>query len=178
MFPLTIFDTFSSTPSVQACCTLCCHRTVLSMRKRRASPSGSRIRILCSEASRGRTLSRGGFLDRWQRGQSQAWPYSRSAVVVSTQPPWNTSRQSSHCTMAPEGAFWQTQTLSVQQFSAGRSLDSFEALRANKMSISLWRTSARAVICDERKFNLFNEMNNSHSHSATWHQIICHYQLL
>lgn len=137
MFPLTIFDTFCSTPSVQACWTLCCHRTVLSMRNLRASPSGSRTRILCSEAIRGKTLSRGGFFDRWQYGQSQAWPYSSSAGVV-TQPQWKSSRQSSHCTIGPDGAFWQTQTQSAQQFSAGRSLDSFEARRANKISISLW----------------------------------------
>jgi len=155
MFPLTIFDTFFSTSSVHACWTRCCHRTVLSMRKRRASPSGSRTRILCSEANRGRTLSRGGFLDHWQSGQSQAWPYSRFTGVV-TQPRWKTSRQSSHCIMAPEGAFWQTQTPSAQQCSAGTSLDSFEARSANKMSISLWRTSARVAICEGGKCNSMN----------------------
>lgn len=153
MFPLTIFDTFCSTPSVQACWTLCCHRTVLSMRNLRASPSGSRTRILCSEAIRGKTLSRGGFFDRWQYGQSQAWPYSSSADVV-TQPQWKSSRQSSHCTIGPDGAFWQTQTQSAQQFSAGRSLDSFEARRANKISISLWWTSVSVAICGGRKHNV------------------------
>lgn len=170
LFQRTVFDTFSNTPSVQACWTLCCHRTVLSMRKRRASPSGSRTRILCREANRGSTLSRGGFLDRWQSGQSQAWPYSISAVAV-TQPQWNTSWQSSHCIMSPEGAFWQTHTVSAQQFSEGRSLDSFEARRANKISISLWRTSASVAICEERQFNQTLSI-----HDLT--QIMCHDPLL
>lgn len=145
-----VFDTFSSSPSVQACWTLCCQRTVLSMRKRSASPSGSRTRILCSEANSGRTLSSGGFLERWQSGQNQAWSYS-SSIVVATQLQWKISRQSSHCTMAPEGAFWQTQTLSAQQFSAGTILDSFEARRANNNSNSVWRTSARVANCREMK---------------------------
>lgn len=154
-YVLTIFDTFCSTPSVQACWTLCCHCTVLSIRKRKASPSGKRTRILCSDASRGRTLSRGGFFDRWQYGQSQAWPFSSSSVIA-MQPQWKSSRQSSHCTIAPDGGFWQTHTLSAQQFSAGRSLDSFEARRANKVSISLWWTSVSVAICKgENLFNIF-----------------------
>lgn len=123
------------------------------MRNLSASPSGSRTLILCSEAKRGRTLSRGGFLDRWQSGQNQAWP-NLSSVVVVTQLQWKTSRQSSHCTMAPEGAFWQTQTLSAQQFSAGNSLDSFEARSASKTSISLWWTSASVVICEDKKLGI------------------------
>uniref|UniRef100_A0A3B4TG50 Protein kinase domain-containing protein n=1 Tax=Seriola dumerili TaxID=41447 RepID=A0A3B4TG50_SERDU len=49
-----------------------------------------------------------------------------------------------------------------------RSLDSFEALRANKISISLWWTSARVVICEERRSDLLDEIkNNSHPHSAS-----------
>lgn len=157
IWPVSTFDTSSSSPSEQACWTLCCHCTVRSMRKRNASPSGSRTRILCSDASRGKTLSRGGFLERWQKGQSQTWPYLRSALAT-THPLWKSSRQSSHCTMAPEGALWQTQTLSAPQFSAERSLDSFEALTANKVSISLSRMSSRAAICDERRFLIFTQI--------------------
>lgn len=71
----------------ETCCTLCCQRTVLSITYRRASPSGSQIRIRCKEASSGSTLSRGGFSERLQSGHNHGRPVWMS-LNPGTQPLW------------------------------------------------------------------------------------------
>lgn len=127
------------------CCARRCQFTVLSTRWCRASPSGKRTPIRLKDDCRERTLFKGGLSDRRHCGQSHGCDLVESDKSL-THTLWNASLHSSHCNIAPMGAFWQTHTLRSMQSAVGRSFDSFAALRLEKASISLTRNSSRAAI--------------------------------
>lgn len=132
-------------PEYNICWALCCQFTVLSIMYRRASPSGSRTRMRCREASRGRIFSKGGFSERRHCGHSHTRGPCR-AWGTETQPVWKKPLQSSHWIMGAAGSFWHTQTFSSASSSLHSTFPSLAARRERSASISLSRASPSVAI--------------------------------
>lgn len=150
-----------SSSVAKACRARSCQLMARSIKHCRASPSGSRTGSFCRDTSRDRMVSSRGRRDRMHRGHRnftslacQLEPFFWELVLGrGTQPLWNQSLHSSHCSMNPLAVLRQIQNLTSSIRSTMVILARLAALRACMASISFCSRSLNTATCPARTKN-------------------------